>query len=248
MADRRLAMVSVRALRKVAACALPRPSATASARLANSTVTHSHTIIWNVKPRCSPCVMRSRMKITVVRVATTSTTNITGLRIINRGLSFRNDCPIAGIRMAGSSIADWLPRRLVLVSMSAACVVQSALVHRWVLADGSEGEGGKEDQTTGDQDHADHEADEQTAIGRECASRDRNDLLTDQRSGDRQHRDDHQEAAHEHRQSQCVVPEWHVGGKSGERTAVVAGGGDVSIQCLAEAVRSGVGQRAGADR
>ena len=49
----RLAAVSVRALRSVAACALPRPSATASAKLANSTVTHSQTMIWKVKPRWS---------------------------------------------------------------------------------------------------------------------------------------------------------------------------------------------------
>ena len=33
------------------ACALPRPSATASAKLANSTVNHSQRMIWKVKPR-----------------------------------------------------------------------------------------------------------------------------------------------------------------------------------------------------
>ena len=36
-------MVSFLAARSVAACALPRPSATASAALAKSTVAHSHT-------------------------------------------------------------------------------------------------------------------------------------------------------------------------------------------------------------
>ena len=41
----RLAMVSRLVARSVAACALPRPSATASARLANTTVSHSHTAI-----------------------------------------------------------------------------------------------------------------------------------------------------------------------------------------------------------
>ena len=39
------AMVSVRALRSVSACALPRPSAMASAKLAKSTVNHSQTVI-----------------------------------------------------------------------------------------------------------------------------------------------------------------------------------------------------------
>ena len=36
-------MVSVLARRRLAACALPRPSATASARLAKMTVSHSQT-------------------------------------------------------------------------------------------------------------------------------------------------------------------------------------------------------------
>ena len=45
----RLARVSVRVWRNVSACALPRPSATASAKLANSTVNHSQITIWNLK-------------------------------------------------------------------------------------------------------------------------------------------------------------------------------------------------------
>ncbi len=42
-----LAWVSVRWRRSVSACALPRPSAMASAKLANSTVNHSQRMIWN---------------------------------------------------------------------------------------------------------------------------------------------------------------------------------------------------------
>ena len=48
---RRRAIVSLRALRKLAACALPRPSATASAKLANSTVNQSQTASCAMKPR-----------------------------------------------------------------------------------------------------------------------------------------------------------------------------------------------------
>ena len=44
----RTAVVSVFALRSVAACALPRPSAIASAKLANSTVNHSQNATWPV--------------------------------------------------------------------------------------------------------------------------------------------------------------------------------------------------------
>ena len=46
---RRCAIVSERVARSVAACALPRPSAIASAKFANSTVNHSHTAISPAK-------------------------------------------------------------------------------------------------------------------------------------------------------------------------------------------------------
>ena len=46
----RRAIVCVRALRSVSACALPRPSAIASAKFANSTVNQSHSAICSVKP------------------------------------------------------------------------------------------------------------------------------------------------------------------------------------------------------
>ena len=45
----RRATVSRLVRRSVSACALPRPSATASARLANTTVSHSQTTIVQLK-------------------------------------------------------------------------------------------------------------------------------------------------------------------------------------------------------
>ena len=74
----RLAVVSVRVLRRVSAWALPRPSAIASARLAKSTVAHSHTVICSSKPMPAAPVARSRTSRTVVSAAPTSTTNMTG--------------------------------------------------------------------------------------------------------------------------------------------------------------------------
>ena len=71
---RTMATVSARVLRSVSACALPRPSATASAKLANSTVNHSHTATRAAKPSVS------RMARKVVRTLPSSTTNMTGLR------------------------------------------------------------------------------------------------------------------------------------------------------------------------
>ena len=68
-ARRRLATVSDRALRRVSACALPRPSATASAKLANRTVNHSHAATRPANrfsfPVVSPSI-RSRTKRIVV--------------------------------------------------------------------------------------------------------------------------------------------------------------------------------------
>src|SRR5262249_55633220 len=157
--------------RNVAACALPRPSATASAKFANSTVTQSQRMIWKVKPRCSPPVARSCRKITVVSAATISTTNITGFLIITRGSSFANDCPIAGTRIAGSNMLDCEPRIVVLVSMGlAACVEQSAGEHRVMLDHRAKCHGREENQPTGDGDHAHHQADEERAVGGESAS------------------------------------------------------------------------------
>ena len=93
---RRFATMSVRVARRLAAWALPRPSATASAKLAKSSVNQSQRMIWKVKPRPPAPVARSRRKSTVVRSATTSTTNITGLRISARGSSLAKAEPSAG--------------------------------------------------------------------------------------------------------------------------------------------------------
>ena len=76
-------MVSERVLRSVSACALPRPSATASAKFANNTVNHSHAETSPVKTlsRALADESLSKNKI-VVRTLPTSTMNITGLRAI----------------------------------------------------------------------------------------------------------------------------------------------------------------------
>src|SRR6185437_6746607 len=159
--NRRFAIVSVRARRSVAAWALPRPSATASAKLANKTVTQSQAMIWAEKPRWPPPVMMSRMNRTVVSVATISTTNMTGLRNIRRGSSLRKASPTAGSRMAGSTMLDAVRVLVAIVTASVGC----AGLQGQVLDDGPERERGKEGQCAGDQDDADQKPDEQTAVG-----------------------------------------------------------------------------------
>ena len=74
--------------RSVSAWALPRPSATASAKLANSTVSHSHAAIVSTNPgRPAPAIAppAAAMPITVVRMLPMNTTNMTGLRNWTRG-------------------------------------------------------------------------------------------------------------------------------------------------------------------
>ena len=83
------AVVVVRIARSAAAWARPRPSASASARLAKTTVSHSQTAIVTVNQRGSP--QPPTIAATVVMAAPTSTTNMTGLRSWTRGSSFFND-------------------------------------------------------------------------------------------------------------------------------------------------------------
>jgi hypothetical protein len=80
----RRATVSRLARRSVSACALPRPSATASARLANTTVSHSQTMIVQLKTD------GERIPVYRHSTAPTSTTNMTGFLIWTRGSSFLN--------------------------------------------------------------------------------------------------------------------------------------------------------------
>ncbi len=100
----RLATVSVRALRSVSACALPRPSAMASAKFAKSTVSQSQNVIWNSKPRPGRPATASRTNRTVVSTLPTSTTNMTGFFAIVRGWSFRSESQTARATICGSQM------------------------------------------------------------------------------------------------------------------------------------------------
>src|SRR6266550_2745144 len=198
-----LAWVSVRWRRNAAACALPRPSAIASAKLANSSVNHSHSTIWNSKPMFSPPLTRSRINITVVSAVTTSSTNITGFFIRLRGSSLTKADPIAGTTILGSNSAETgICLRSWEVSIDVAPRLvrreQGAGSHREMFDNGAQGERGEEGQPTDDHDHADHEADEEAAGRRERACRRRHRLLFRERARDRHGRDDHPEAADQH--------------------------------------------------
>src|SRR6266566_84841 len=101
-------MVSVFALRRLSACAFPRPSAIASAKFANSTVNQSQSVICNSNPvLVTPGIgaMIPRISRRAVKMPPTSTTNMTGLPIILRGLSFLNESMIARLTICAFQIA-----------------------------------------------------------------------------------------------------------------------------------------------
>ena len=96
------AMVSLRIRRKVSACAFPRPSATASAKLAKITVNQSQMETASVNQRGTPlgeAAKRSRNQIAVVSTLPISTTNMTGFFATSWGASFFKLCRIAEPRI-----------------------------------------------------------------------------------------------------------------------------------------------------
>ena len=106
--SRRRAVVSERIERRLAAWARPRPSASASARLAKTTVSQSQTAIAKLNqagswpPPSGPPPKTRISQATVVIAAPISTTSITGLRACTRGSSLRSDSSRAGRRTSGS--------------------------------------------------------------------------------------------------------------------------------------------------
>src|SRR5215831_10092661 len=212
-----LAWVSVRVLRSESACALPRPSAIASEKFANKTVNHSHSTIWNSKPICSPPVTRSRSKMIVVSAVTTSSTNMTGFLIKVRGSSFTKADPMAGSTILGSNSADTgICLRICEVSIEVT----------------PKRERRKESEAADDHDHPDDEPDEQAAGRREGSGGSRDRLLGCERAGDRHCRNDHPEAADEHRDCPREIVEHRVGGDASESRSVVAGARSVEIEHL----------------
>ncbi len=105
----RRAIVSRLVRRSDSACALPRSSATASARLANSTVNHSQIAISQAN-RAGPPVMVSRMASAVTSTDPTQTTNITGLRSWVRGSSLRSAAGSAATSCRGEKAPEEIRR------------------------------------------------------------------------------------------------------------------------------------------
>src|SRR5262249_40528067 len=144
--------------RRLAACALPRPSATASAKLANSTVNHSHTEIAAVNASRS----------TTARIAVSSApihvTNITGLRHCAIGVNRFSESIAARLISAGSNV-------LILCSWRLMSLLSLLLREQHqVLDDRPERERGHERQRADQQHRADQQRDKQRRVRRQRAA------------------------------------------------------------------------------
>src|ERR1700730_817705 len=210
------ATVSERVLRSVSAWALPRPSARASAKFANSTVNHNHNATRPPNTLVAVvALLRSRKNSTEVHTAPTSTTNMIGLRASVRGLSFRNASPTALRTMTGSKsdvvLRSWRCERGCSGAgggLSIRSVGMSLLeVADEVLDDGAERDDREVDQPHDDRRPRQQHAEEQGGVRAERAGGGGDDLLPHDRAADGEHRDDGEEAPDQHREPERdVVP------------------------------------------
>src|SRR6266446_765686 len=185
----RLATVSDLALRRLSACALPRPSAIASAKFANSTVNHSQSMICTLKPNAPWWRSAPRTSNTLVTTLPTSTTNMTGLPIILRGCSFTSESQIARCTIFMSQIA--LPFAIIPQKRPSKSL---AGLHQQVLKDRTQAQCREERQRSHNHDHAYQQYTEQRCGHGKRAQRRRNIFFLRQVPGNRQHGKNHEEA------------------------------------------------------
>src|SRR6266566_1572108 len=253
---RRFAIVVVRARRSVSACALPRPSAMASAKLAKTTVNHSQIATASTKSRSATnwllvkpvvgCVKSRRTNSMVVMTLPTSTTNMTGFLTCTRGSSFLNDDGMAARMILGSQI-EMSPLRRVfhcLTSNVSGCVLVLVIIlegppclHQQLLDNRSQRVCRKVSERTDDQDYANQERHEERPSCGEGPQACGHDPLPDERAGEGQDGDDFGEASDQHDHSQRPVVEGRVPSETRESGAVVAVGRGVSVQDLRQPMR-----------
>src|ERR1035441_4102984 len=244
---KRRALVSVLVLRRVSACALPRPSAMASAKLANSTVNHSQSEIWKVKPATPAPVARSRTARRVVISAPTSTTNMTGFFIMWRGLSFTSASVMARLTMGGSRSGRERDPFLGMIDATSSdgdtvitgiLAPKPPLMHQEMFHDRTQRESREKRQCAHDQHYPHQQDDEHGTVGREGTGRDRHQFLLRQAARGGEQGNQHQEAPAEHGEPERGIEVHGVGVESGEGAAVVADPAGVGVQHLAQSVRA----------
>src|SRR5215469_4307650 len=202
----------------------------ASAKLANNTVNHSQSVICRLKLNASCGCTISRIVVITLPI---STTNITGFPIMWRGFSFSTEFQ-AALRTSFKSQIDlrWLP---MVPSLESLACVQQKMFENW-----SETERREERQRPQYQYDADQQKGEQGRRDRKRAQRRRHILLLSQITRNRKHRNDHEESANEHRQSDCSVVPQRVYREATKRGAVIPRPRRKGVQNLAESVRPGI--------
>src|SRR6266700_4695909 len=246
---RRFAIVVVRARRSVSACALPRPSAIASAKLAKTTVNHSQmatastkslsAVNWSLVKVAVGAVKRKRTNSTVVTTLPTSTTNITGFLSCTRGSSFLNDSGIAPRMILRSQIEIPPLRRVFHCLTSSEPVCKSLLIserppclHQQLFVNRSDRIRREVGQRSHDQDHTNQQGYEERTCRREGAQSSGYHPFDDQRAAKGQDGDEFGKASDQHRKAQRPVVEGRVADESGEGRAIVAVGGGEAVQDL----------------
>src|SRR6516162_8960115 len=238
----RRATVSRLVRRSVSAWALPRPSATASARLAKITVSHKKMTIVQLKAGC----LSSKIAVYVVIAAPTSTTNMTGLRNWTRGSSFSTAAGSEFHRIFGSSRPPPTRRGSVLAGSPApgpVCGVVVTAMSVQSFCEWSQRERGEVGEADEDQDHADDHPHKQRSPGVQRARARGHRSLPGQRPGEAEREDLRREPAEQHHHpAEGLVPGGR-GAQAGERGAVVVGFRHERVHDLGQAVRARVEDR-----
>src|SRR5690348_6871370 len=139
----------------------------ASAKLANSTVNHSHSVICRLNLNAEA----PRSSSTVVMTLPTSTTNMTGLAIILGGFSLRTESRTARRTIFHSQIAFCLAILLSYRLKDLPCALKQ------MLQDRPQTQGREESERADDQDHSDQQHGEQRRCNRKRSERRRNILF-----------------------------------------------------------------------
>src|SRR5216684_8606306 len=223
------AWVSVRVLRRLSAWALPRPSAIASAKLANPTVNHSHIAICNSKTASEVRPSHaSRARISVSAKAVTSTTNMTGLRAWRRGSNLPSESISAPLTI--------LPSQRGLALRSAIDVfrylVKLAVHHHQMLDDWSQRVGREEGEGGDDQDDADQQHHENRAVGGESARTGRDGFFPDEGASEREHGNFHHEATEQHHEPERRIVKGRICIQAAEGRTIVRRCFRVGVQNL----------------
>ncbi len=228
----RFAVVSERALRSVSACALPRPSAIASAKLAKRTVNHSQSVICSSKPkpeRCSNVVAHQVIGGDHRADFDDQHHGILHQRArieLDEGVAHRSadDCPRSKAIFL-FLVCSWWPQKTF-----PACISRCSRIGPRLSA------GKNVSALTIKMTDTSRNVKSGVVTGK-CARGFRHDLLSRQIAGHREHRDHHEEAPEEHVESAADVVPGRVSVQPCEGRAVVAGLRRVGIQNLRQAVR-----------